>query len=173
MRHFQREKCLAVWFFRALPGGSKPWRERFIRKKNEGFHQPCVYYSAPSWSLEPKCWESLDTLMWTCRAICSLSSQKGIILFLVSSCRGMDHQCDGKKTSYDLKNKTETDTLIKCDLIERNSYSLAYHNCSLFPCQQENWSQAKFTHSRRLNVLLSLTDCNLDWDEAYSSKNLS
>lgn len=37
MKHFQREKCLAVWFFCAVPGRHKPCREGFVRKKDEFF----------------------------------------------------------------------------------------------------------------------------------------
>lgn len=107
MKHFQREKCLAAWFFQALPGGSKPWREWFIRKKNEAFHQHCVYYAAPSWLLEPKCWEGPDTLRWTCRVICSLSSQRGIVLFSSSPCRKAWTKSVMGKTELQLKKQNK------------------------------------------------------------------
>lgn len=139
------------------PAWGKQTLEGTVYQKDEAVDQHCVCYSVPSWR-----WNVLGMLSVQPKADWSFS-------FYLQAER---HQKGGAGVtpSYNLKSTVETDTLIKHDFLETNSYSSAHHNCSFFSGQQKHRSQAKPTHWRRPQVLWSLTECNLDWDEAYPSK---
>lgn len=135
IKHFQRKKCLAVWFFWAVPGRHKPCRERFIRKKDEFF---IIIVLAIQHLLD--CWNpsagKAHALVRTAvsHAQCLVKGEWSFPR--ISMLKGMDQRC-WEKQSCSIKGllkKHNRNRYLNCVLITTHSYSSTHHTCCFPPC---------------------------------------
>lgn len=96
MKSFQREGCLAVWFLWALPGGSKAWREWFLRKMDEAFTRTVstIQHLFDCWNPHAGKPGFSDVNM-QCHMLCVQSEGNGPFPFILMQ-GGMDQNSGGK-----------------------------------------------------------------------------